>query len=309
MQVRLDPGPRAVVTSDLSKRFGETSALDGLDLEVPEGAVYVLVGPNGAGKTTTLRVLTDLLRPDSGHAEVFGMSTLHRPAEIRSRVGFVPEMHVFHYGWMEVRDLLRHHRGYFEAWDDAYATELVERLSVPPGRRFAELSKGEARRVQLVLALAHRPPLLLLDEPTDGLDPAGKQDVLGLIADHLASTPTTVLICTHLVYETERLADHLGVMKSGRLTTQISRDDLERRMKRYLVDTPDGVPPGGDDLQVLDRKRAGREVRLTVWGDEEEVVRSLEDRGATVRDVMRLSLEEAAVTLIQDRPADEGGTG
>lgn len=296
----LEDGPRAVRTRELDKRFGDTVALDGVDLSVPKGAVYVLVGPNGAGKTTLLRILLDLLRPDAGRAEILGEDPAEQSAEARAGVGYVPERHDFHYGWMKVRDLLRHHASYHPAWDSGYARDLTERLEVPTDRKYARLSKGQARRVQLVLALAHRPPLLLLDEPTDGLDPMGKKSVLGLIADHLASTPTTVLVSTHLVYEVERLGDHLGLLADGRLAAQISREVLERRMKRYVAVAGSGEDPAANSgLHVLDRKRAGRELELTIWGAEEAVVKELEGNGAAVRDVTRLSLEEAALALME----------
>lgn len=290
----------AVRTERVAKAFGETTALDGVDLSVPEGAVYVLVGPNGAGKTTLLRLLLDLLRPDSGRAEVLGREPRDQPAQVRARIGYVPERHDFHYGWMKVRHLLEHHASYHPGWDGDYASELVERLEVPTDRKYARLSKGQARRVQLVLALSARPPLLLLDEPTDGLDPMGKKQVLGLIADHLASTPTTVLVSTHLVYEVERLGDHLGLLRKGRLDAQVSRDDLERRMKRYVAVAPGESDLTRDlDLPVLDAKRAGQETTLTLWGEEERMVKTLERAGASVREVSRLSLEEAALTLME----------
>ncbi|MDP2497335.1 MAG: ABC transporter ATP-binding protein [Candidatus Palauibacterales bacterium] len=299
MPVRLDVESPVVETTGLVKRFGETAALSGLDLQVPEGAVYVLVGPNGAGKTTALRVLLDLLRPDAGRAELFGMEPRERPGEVRARIGYVPERQDFHYGWIRVRDLIDHHARYHPRWDPGYAGDLIEELEVPTDRKYARLSKGQARRVQLVLALAHRPPLLLLDEPTDGLDPVGKKKVLGLVADHLASTPTTVLVSTHLVYEAERLGDHLGVMKEGRLTAQLPREKLRDRMHRYLLRTPDGRDPvEGADLEVLQRKRAGRELQLTVWGERSDVVGRLEQAGAEVREASPLSLEESALALL-----------
>lgn len=290
----------AVRTERVVKTFGETAALDGVDLTVPEGSVYVLVGPNGAGKTTLLRVLLDLLRPDSGRSEVLGREPRRAPAGVRARIGYVPERQDFHYGWMTVEHLIRHHASYYPAWDGEYARDLIERLEVPTDRKFARLSKGQARRVQLVLALAARPPLLLLDEPTDGLDPMGKKQVLGLIADHLASTPTTVLVSTHLIYEVERLGDHLGLLREGRITAQASRDELESRMKRYVADVPEKTDPTTDlDVPVLEWKRAGRELQLTLWGDEDEMVERLEDAHATVREVSRLSLEETALTLME----------
>lgn len=308
--VRLGPGPRAIRTSRVVKRFGKETALSGLNMEVPKGAVYVLVGPNGSGKTTTLRILLDLLRPDQGHAEVAGMPTHERSDEIRAQIGYVPERRDFHYGWMKVRDMLEFHAGYYPAWDRGYARELQGKLEIRVKEKYARLSKGQARRVQLLLALAHRPPLLILDEPTDGLDPVGRKEVLGLLAEHLASTATTTLVSTHLIYEAERLGDHLGVLHDGRLTAQVDREDLGAHLKRYLVASSSGGDPGIEaGVNVVSRERSAGErsadrASLIVWGREEEVVQALEGAGASVRAVSPLSLEEAALALL-GRTADD----
>lgn len=307
----LQPGPRAVEARAVRKRFRAgglplpgraraVHALDGLDLEVPEGAVYVLVGPNGAGKTTFLRVLLDLLRPDGGDVAVFGADPAEEGGEVRSRIGYVPEGQSLGHGWLRVRDLLDHHAAHHPAWDEAYAAELADRLEVMEDRKFGELSKGHARRVQLVMALAHRPPLLLLDEPTDGLDPVVRDRVLELLADHLASAPTTVLLSTHLVHEAERLADHLGVLKEGRLVMQAPRSTVTDRLHRYRIRVPEGGEPPSLDGRSLRRRGKGRERSLEVWGEPERMRAELEAAGAGVRDVRGLSLEEAALALLDD---------
>lgn len=299
--VRLEPGPRAIRTSGLVKRFGKETALAGLDLAVPEGAVYLLAGPNGAGKTTTLRILLALLRPDEGRAEVVGMDTRESPHRIRALIGYVPERRGFHYGWMKVRDLLDFHAGYHPSWDHAYARHLRERLEVGREKTYATLSRGQARRVQLLMALAHRPPLLILDEPTAGLDPLGRNRLIRLLGDHLASTPTTVLLSSHLVSEVERLADHLGVVREGRLTAQVAREDLTRRLKRYVLAPGggEGAGPGGEaGLTVVARGRTGSDTALTLWGEEHVVVEKLRSAGATIRRVAPLTLAEAALALL-----------
>ena len=185
-------GAFAVATHGLSKRYGSETALAGVDLRVPEGAVYILIGSNGAGKSTALKVLMNLERPDAGRAEVFGLDTASRGPEVRAQVGYVPEQHAPGYRWMTCGRLIQHVAAYYPAWDDAYADHLIAVFGVRLQRKVGSLSKGEARRLQLVLALAHRPPLLLLDEPTDGLDPVVRKRTLALLAEHLADTPTTV---------------------------------------------------------------------------------------------------------------------
>jgi len=299
LPTHLGDGPFAVATQALNKRFGRDTALAGVDLQVPEGAVYVLVGPNGAGKTTTLRTLLDLVRADSGTAEVFGMNPRTNGPSVRAQVGYVPERHDWGYGWMRVGRLLEHHATYFPTWDRDYAERLARAFDLRLDRKFGKLSKGQARRVQLAMALAHRPRLLILDEPTDGLDPVMRDETLGLLVEHITETPTTVLISTHLVHEVDRLADHLGVMRDGKLTAQLRRDELHRMLRRYRADVPEGwsgVP--GLNGTVVRRSGIGREIQWSVWGEEAEVTRHLVSAGATVRDAAPLTLEDAAIALL-----------
>lgn len=291
----------AVATRGLSRRYGGETALDGVDLRVPEGAVYVLVGPNGAGKSTTLKVLMNLERPDAGTAEVLGMDTVRHGPEVRAQIGYVPERHDHGYRWMTCGRLLRHAAAYYPAWDPAYADHLGRAFGLRPDRRVGTLSKGEARRLHLVMALAHRPPLLLLDEPTDGLDPVVRRRALALLAEHLADTPTTVLVSTHQIYEVESLADHVGVLREGRLVAQMPRDELQRTVRRYRVEVPDGwEAPSGLRVAGQRRSRAGREVQWTLVGEEREVTARLVLAGAQVREVTPLGLEDAALAFLPE---------
>lgn len=300
LATRLDADAFAVRTEGLTKRYGRETALGGVDLQVPEGAVYVLAGANGAGKSTLLRSFLNLVRPDSGRAEVMGLDPRRSGPEVRAQIGYVPEGGETGYRWMSAGRLLEHHAAYYPSWDAEYAARLCRILEIRPDRRIAHLSKGQTRRVQLVMALAHRPPLLLLDEPTDGLDPMARDEVLGLISEHLADTGCTILVSTHLVYEVERIADHLGVLRQGRLVAQVSRERLHRMLRLYRAEGPRGwVGPSDLPGTLLQRKGAGREMQFTVWGDEHEVAAHLARSGAVVRDVTPLSLDDAVVTLLR----------
>ena len=299
LPVRLGDGPFAVETAGLVKRFGAEYALAGVDLQVPEGAVYVLVGPNGAGKTTTLRILLGLAEPDGGEARVLGLVPGRQAPLVRAQVGYVPERPDWGYPWMTAGRLVEHHAAYFPTWDRAYASRLALAFEIPLDRPLAKLSTGVARRVHLLMALAHRPPLLVLDEPTDGLDPVMRDETLGLLAEHIADTGCTVLICTHLVHEVDRLADHLGVMRDGRLTAQLPREALHRGLRRYRAEVPPdwaGLP--SLDGRVVRRSAVGREIQWSIWGDEAEVAGTLAGSGAVVRDAAPLTLEDAAIALL-----------
>ncbi|HEY8311866.1 MAG TPA: ABC transporter ATP-binding protein [Gemmatimonadaceae bacterium] len=299
LPTRLREGDLAVETRGLTKRFGDQIALNDVSLQVPTGAVYLLVGPNGAGKSTTLKVLLDLMRADAGTAEVFGLDTIARAPEVRANIGYVPERPEWGYGWMRVGRLLEHHALYYPTWDQAYAEKLAQKFELRMDRKVGVLSKGQARRVHLTMALAHRPPLLLLDEPTDGLDPLMRDETLGVLADHLAETETTVVLSTHHVEEVERLADHIGVLRSGQVRAQMSRADLDAGLRRYRVEVPEGwAGVASLNGSVLRRVTAPREVQWTVWGSEREVVQKLSGAGGTVREVVPLSLLDATLALL-----------
>jgi ABC-2 type transport system ATP-binding protein len=291
--------PIAVRTTALRKRFGRRTSLGGVDIAVPEGAVYALVGSNGAGKTTLMKILLDLIRPDAGSAEVFGLDVQKEGPRVRSGIGYVPEKHEWAPGWMKIARLFRHYSVYYPMWDSAYAAELMEKFEIDPDKPLQKLSKGQARRVQLLIALAHRPPLLLLDEPTDGLDLQAREVFHRTLAEHLATTETTVLVSTHHLHEVTPLADHLGVLRDGRLTAQLSTDEIASRLRRYRIEMPDSwsEPSALNDV-VLEERREGKFGSFCIMGDEREVWSALEASGAHVRDSSPLTLEQAGLALL-----------
>ena len=295
------PESFAVATHGLSMRYGKQTALNAVDLRVPEGAVYVLIGGNGAGKSTAMKVLLNLERPDAGRAEVFGLDTAAHGPQVRAQIGYMPESQGHPYAWLTCAQLVKHVALHYPSWDHAYAARLIEVFGVRPERKIGTLSKGEGRRLQFVLALGHRPPLLLLDEPTDGLDPVVRNRTLAQLAEHLADTPTTVVIATHHIHEVESLADHVGVLGAGKLVAQMSRDELRRTVLRYHAEVPEEwQPPAALRIASLRRSRGGREVQWTLVGEERDVTARLAAAGAAVRDVTPLTLEEAALAFLSE---------
>lgn len=300
LPTRIETGPFATTTEGLVKRFGSEAALEDVSLQVPEGAVYVLIGPNGAGKSTTFRILLDLLRADSGSANVLGLDPRTDGPRLRAAIGYVPERFDWGYPWMRVGQLLAHHAAYFTTWDHQYEAKLVRLFGLRLDRKFSSLSKGETRRVHLTMALAHRPRLLVLDEPTDGLDPMMLDETLGLLMDHVGETPTTLLISTHQVHDVDRLADYVGVMRRGRIIFQAPRDVLRQKLLQYRIEPSDPWPGMPEfDGTVLWREALGREMRWRIWGEEGDVLESLARVGAVVRETTSLSLAEASLTILR----------
>lgn len=300
----------AASTNELSKRYGKLPALTNLALQVPTGAVYLLVGANGAGKSTTIKILLDLVRPTSGAAEVLGLDPQRQAGRVRANIGYVPEQLDWGYAWMRVGRLLEHHARYFPGWDWAYAKHLFRAFDLKLDQKMGTLSKGQGRRVHLAMALAHRPSMLILDEPTDGLDPVMRDDTIGVLIAHLAETPTTMLLCTHHVAEFDQFADHIGMLQEGELRAQLPVADLHRRLRRYRAEIPadwQGAALFGS--LALRRTTQSRELEWTVWGDESDVVGQFHSSGAYVRDVAPLSLNSATLALLTSQEVRDGRLG
>lgn len=203
-----------VAITDLSRRFGATTALASVNLSLARGAVYGLVGANGAGKTTLIKHVLGLLRAERGSVRVFGLDPVGDPVAVLSRIGYLSEENDLP-GWMRVDDLIRYSRAFYPAWDDAYADELRQAFALEPSAIIKNLSKGQRARAGLLIALAYRPELLVLDEPSSGLDPIVRRDILGAVIRTIADEGRTVLFSSHLLQEVEQVADHVTMIDRG----------------------------------------------------------------------------------------------
>ena len=202
--------------SELTRRFGARTALAAVSMSMPRGAVYGLVGANGAGKTTLIKHVLGLLRAERGSVRVFGRDPVADPVAVLSRIGYLSEDNDIP-GWMRVDELMRYSRAFYPAWDDAYAEELRQTFALDDEARIRNLSRGQKARAGLLIALAHRPELLVLDEPSSGLDPIVRRDILGAIMRTIAGEGRTVLFSSHLLEEVEQVADHVTMISHGRI--------------------------------------------------------------------------------------------
>ena len=212
----------------LARRFGQKTALDDVTLLLPRGKVYGLVGANGAGKTTIIRHVLGLLRAERGSVRVFGMDPVAEPVAVLSRIGYLSEENDLP-AWMRVGELIRYTRAFFPAWDDVYAEELRRAFELDPAARINDLSRGQKARTGLLAALAHRPELLVLDEPSSGLDPIVRRDILGAVLRTTALEGRTVLFSSHLLDEVEEVADHVIMISEGRILLSAQMDEVRER--------------------------------------------------------------------------------
>jgi ABC-2 type transport system ATP-binding protein len=229
----------AAATHSLTKRFRRVEALSGLTLEVPEGAVYALLGPNGAGKTTTLQILLNLLQPSGGSAEVLGIDSRKLRAADRERIGYVSENQKLP-EWMTLEQLIDFCRPLYPSWDEALADHLVRMLDLPRDRKLRGFSRGMKMKAALVVSLAYRPRLLLLDEPFSGLDPVVRDQMVEALVEIASQDGMTTLVSSHDIAEIENVADHVGFLRDGRLTVSESLDSLLSRFREVEAVFPEG---------------------------------------------------------------------
>jgi len=215
-----------ITVSELTRRFGDKTALDSVSLSMPRGAVYGLVGANGAGKTTLIKHILGLLRAESGSVRIFGLDPIADPVGVLSRIGYLSEENDLP-GWMRLDELIRYTRAFYPAWDDAYAEELRQTFALDPTAKIKSLSRGQKARTGLLIALAYRPELLLLDEPSSGLDPIVRRDILGAVIRTIADEGRTVLFSSHLLEEVEQVADHVTMISQGKIVLSGLLSDIK----------------------------------------------------------------------------------
>jgi ABC-2 type transport system ATP-binding protein len=220
-------------TTQLSKRYGRTWALQDCTLTLPAGRVVALVGPNGAGKTTLLHLAAGLLEPTAGSVRVFEQSPLRQPKETLPRLGFLAQDHPLYLSFT-VADLLTFGRKLNPRWDDTLARARIDKLGIPLDRRAGKLSGGQQAQVALVLALAKRPDLLLLDEPLASLDPLARRDFLRTLMDAVAESGMTVLLSSHIIGDLERVCDYLIILSAARVQLAGDIQEIGRTHKRLV---------------------------------------------------------------------------
>ncbi len=217
----------------LTKSYGPHRGIVDIDLEVQEGEAFGFLGPNGAGKTTTIRTLLDHLRPTSGRARIFGIETTVDPVAIHRRVGYLPGEFAL-YDKLTGGQTIEYFANLRGGVDAAYQAELIKRLDIDTSRKFKEYSKGNKQKIGLIVALQHRPDLLILDEPTSGLDPLVQQTFYEVIREAKAEG-RTIFLSSHILSEVEKTADRVAIIREGRLV-KVDRVDALRDLAHHQVE-------------------------------------------------------------------------
>lgn len=291
----------AIVTRDLTKYYGRRRrdrGVDGLDLEVRQGEVFGFLGPNGAGKTTTIRLLLDLIRPTRGTAQVLGHDTRRDSTRVRALVGYLPGDLMLD-PRVTGRDVIADLGDLSGRNDPAYVAQLVERLDVALNRRVAELSKGNRQKLGIVQALAHRPPVLLLDEPTGGLDPLVQVEFEQMVRE-VTEAGQTVFLSSHILSEVQCLADRVGVIRDGAVVAVDDVAALIGSSPRHIEITfaePVDAGPFARIPELRDLHVDGRHLSGTIKGSADAVVKAAARFRVEVFDSHEPRLEEIFLDL------------
>jgi ABC-2 type transport system ATP-binding protein len=299
----------AIFTEGLSKSFGAQAAVSELSLRIQPGAVYGFLGRNGAGKTTTMRMLLGLVRPTKGRARVLGLDPTRESDLMRilERVAFVPQRKRL-YGWATPTELVRMNKAYFPRWSDDAAAGLAKRLEIPMNMAFKKLSIGNQSKVALLLALAQGAEILILDEPTAGLDPVMVDEILRtLIEDHI-SQGRTIFMSSHHLSEVEQICDWVGILEEGRLLLESRLEEIRQEF-RLVIATGERLPVA-NSTDVVSANTDGRFQRYVVSREAERFAGELRGQGATILEISPLGLRELFLHLVRkEDPCTPGNAG
>lgn len=296
---------KALELSGINRMYEKgVPVLNNLSLSVNPGEVVGLLGANGAGKTTLIRIALGMLHPQSGRVRLFGLDPVKQPVQTKRRVGFVSEEQTLP-PYLRIADVLGMHAELFSSdWDSAMASKLLERFDLPPKSKIGKLSKGQARRVALLCAVAHRPELLLLDEPAAGLDPAARREFLETSLQFLGDEGSAILFSSHHMDDVERIASRVALLDHGNKIIDQELDDLREGTTLLSLPTSGGI--GVEELRGIDGCLRARvvhdEVRGLFQGREVEVAESLASvqKSAEPR-FDSLSLEDLFIELVGGR--------
>lgn len=279
----------AIEIKNLHFSYGRKEVLKGVDLQVPEGSIFGFLGRNGAGKTTTIKLLLGLLKPREGFSRIKGVDPQKDAIEVRRIVGYMAEDQQM-YGWMRIGQIVKWVASFYPGWDDKFTNQLLDMLELPGKSKVKTLSKGQNSRLALLLALGHRPKVVILDDPTLGLDPIARKEFLRYVIGLLQTNGVTVFFSSHLLYEIEPVADHVAILDKGVIIKAEKTFDLRESVKKIVVNTSQ------EDYSkiegILDASKTGQRVALTIENCNAEKINKIKNLyGGFVREI-GLNLDE-----------------
>jgi len=285
-----------IETTNLTKKYSRQLAVDRFDMRVPSGSIYGLLGRNGAGKTTTIKMLLGLLPITSGSATVLHHDSQRESMKIKAEVGYVPEIQKM-YDWMTIAEIVDFTSVFYPTWNKDEAERLLNQFRLDRNKKIGELSRGMTAQVSLVLALAYEPKLLILDDPTSGLDPIVRKDFLSSISELAQKEGRTIFFSSHILGDIERICDWVGIVSHGRMRKEARVDDLKSSVKKIIVKFEE-VPPETALPGVINQERNNSTYSFTVENYSDETLSVLKKYRTRSVEVVDLNLEEIFVEYL-----------
>lgn len=284
----------AIVTRSLTKYYGGRAVVQSLDLRVPQGCVYGFLGRNGAGKSTTIKMLTGMVHADSGQAFLLGEEVSQLSPGTRARIAYLAEGHPL-YRWMSVDEMARFARAFYPAWNDTLLEQILDHFRLPRRGKIRRLSNGQRAQLSLALAVAPDPELLILDDPTLGLDTVVRREFLESLIQVIQRAGRTILFSSHILGDVERVADRIGILVDGVLRVDCPTDTFKDSLRRIVLEFNRVVPDFPGCRGLVGSRVEGLNLELVVVGfgeEQRQVCESLEPRAM---DVIELNLEDAFI--------------
>ena len=294
--------PLIIETAELRKSYDGVEALRGLNLQVPAGSICGFLGRNGAGKTTTIKILLGMARPSAGDARVFGLpaDAPEASSEIRRRTGFVSEEKDL-YGYMTVEDMVRFTAAFFPRWRNDLQQRYLRKFELPEDRKVKALSRGMRTKLALLLALCRGAELLVLDEPTTGLDPAMAEEVLQLLVAHVANEEMTVFFSSHQIAEVDQIADRVAIIDRGRAVVAGALDELRETFCRIQIVFAGDAPKRAFHAPGVERvRRDGRMLSVLSSGGAERIVDEARALDPVSVEIVPVTLKEMFLEMIAE---------
>jgi len=278
-----------IEVNNVVKTFDGFRALDGMNINVPSGAVYGLVGPNGSGKSTVIRHITGIYRQDSGTVKVLGEEVFENVA-VKSKIAYIPD-DIFYFTGANMHDMMKYYKGMYKSFDEDRFKRLGEAFSFSDQIPVRKLSKGMQKQAAFRLAVSTHPEVMVLDEPVDGLDPVMRRQIWSILMNDVTENGTTVLISSHNLRELEDVCDHVGIVHSGKMLLERTLSELQENVvKVQLVDGEKKLDTEG--MNILHESHSGRIRTIIIRGKLDEIKTKIEGGKPLFYDVIPLSLEE-----------------
>lgn len=283
-----------IQTHLLTKYYGRHRVVDSLSLTVPKGCVYGFLGRNGAGKSTTLKMLVGLVKPDRGSSSLLGEESLALSPETKARMAFMPEGHPAYTG-MKVREAVRFHGSFFPTWDHQYVGQLLDYFKIPLGKRVGKLSRGQKAQAALALAIGSDPELLILDDPTLGLDTVVRREFLESLIEIIQRRERTILFSSHILGDVERVADRIGILLDGALRVDCPTEHFKQSLKKVVVEFTGEPPTIEDHRGLVSSRRTRNRLELVIANYNGEHHKYLESLSPVHIEEVEFNLEDAFI--------------